>query len=198
MSATITDNAAAGAPDADVRIDWRNLYWVALVLVLTVASIVYGNDWALNFVHVISGLLWTGIDLFMGFVIGPIMRKVAFPVRRAVTVRLMPRMMFILPTLAIVAPTTGWFLAARYGFTGLPFPEYWWMAAALAITTILSVQGLAVLLPTNIRVYLEMRKPEPDGEKIARLMRRYVRVVAFQGLMQVAIIVIMARFATGI
>ena len=29
-------------------------------------------------------------------------------------------------------------------------------------------------------------------------MRRYVRVVAFQGCMQVLIIVIMARFATGL
>ena len=47
-------------------------------------------------------------------------------------------------------------------------------------------------------VYLEMRKPAPDGERIGRLMRRYVRVVAFQGSMQIVIIVIMARFATGL
>jgi len=106
--------------------------------------------------------------------------------------------MFIMPTLSTVAPTTGWFLAARYGFTELAFPEMWWLIAALTITTILSIQGVLVLLPTNILVYLEMRKPEPDGARIGRLMRRYVRVVAFQGLMQVAIIVIMSRFATGL
>ncbi len=34
----------------------------------------------LNFVHVICGVLWTGIDLFMGFVIGPILRKVGMSV----------------------------------------------------------------------------------------------------------------------
>jgi hypothetical protein len=62
----------------------------------------------------------------------------------------------------------------------------------------LGLQGLGVLLPTNIRVYLEMQKPAPDADKIARLMRRYVRVVAFQGVMQVSIVVIMTRFATGI
>jgi hypothetical protein len=66
------------------------------------------------------------------------------------------------------------------------------------ITTIMGVQGLAILLPTNIRVYLEMQKPTPDGEKIARLMRRYVHVVASQGVMQVLIMVVMTRFATGI
>lgn len=193
-SAMITSSVS----DADIRIDWRNLIWVALALAAMIAAILSTNDWFLNFVHVITGLLWTGIDLFMGFVIGPIMRRVAFPVRQAITIRLMPRMMFILPTLAVIAPTAGWFLAVQQGYLELAFPELWWMIAALAITTILSIQGVAVLLPTNIMVYLEMRKSEPDGERIGRLMRRYVRVVAFQGSMQVLIIIIMSRFATGL
>jgi hypothetical protein len=193
-SAMITSSVS----DADIRIDWRNLIWVALALAAMIAAILSTNDWFLNFVHVITGLLWTGIDLFMGFVIGPIMRRVAFPVRQAITIRLMPRMMFILPTLAVIAPTAGWFLAVQQGYLELAFPELWWLIAALAITTILSIQGVAVLLPTNIMVYLEMRKSEPDGERIGRLMRRYVRVVAFQGSMQVLIIIIMSRFATGL
>lgn len=184
--------------DADIRIDWRNLIWVALALTVMIAAILSTNDWFLNFVHVISGLLWTGIDLFLGFVIGPIMRRVTFPVRQAITIRLMPRMMFILPTLAVIAPTAGWFLAVQQGYLELVFPELWWLIAALLITTILSIQGVAVLLPTNIMVYLEMRKSEPNGKRISRLMRRYVRVVAFQGSMQVLIIVIMSRFATGL
>ncbi len=184
--------------DADIRIDWRNLVWVALALTVMIAAILSTNDWFLNFVHVISGLLWTGIDLFLGFVIGPIMRRVTFPVRQAITIRLMPRMMFILPTLAVIAPTAGWFLAVQQGYLELVFPELWWLIAALLITTILSIQGVAVLLPTNIMVYLEMRKSEPNGKRIGRLMRRYVRVVAFQGSMQVLIIVIMSRFATGL
>jgi hypothetical protein len=47
-------------------------------------------------------------------------------------------------------------------------------------------------------VYFEMRKPNPDGARIGRLMRRYVYVVASQGVMQIAIILVMARFATGL
>jgi hypothetical protein len=72
------------------------------------------------------------------------------------------------------------------------------VVAALAIVTVLTVQGFGILLPTNIRVYLEMRKREPDFEKIGRWMRRYVFFVGIQGVMQVAIIVVMARFATGL
>ena len=37
---------------------------------LAIAAIVIGNLWFLDFVHIFSSLLWTGIDLFMGFVLG--------------------------------------------------------------------------------------------------------------------------------
>ena len=183
---------------AQTAIDWRNLIWVGLALAVMVVAIIVNDLWFLNFVHVFTGLRWTGIDLLPGCVIGPILRRLEFPVRRAITMRLMPRLLFILPTVAIIAPTAGWFMAVEMGYLDLAFPEVWWLIAALAITAVLSVQGLLVLLPTNVMVYLEMRKPAPDGERIGRLMRRYVRVVAFQGSMQIVIIVIMARFATGL
>jgi hypothetical protein len=43
-----------------------------------------------------------------------------------------------------------------------------------------------------------LRKPRPDGAKIGALMSSFFYVVAFQGAMQVAIIVVMAKFATGL
>lgn len=186
---------AAAAPGL-IRL--ANLRWVAASLAAMIAVIVWGDLWALNFVHVIGGVLWTGIDLFTGFVLGPIMRSVDLPTRRAIVIRLMPRMIFIMPTLSIVTPTTGWYLAEQLGFLALPWPAMWWMVAALAISTLLAIQGLGVLLPTNLRVCFELQKERPDFERIGRLMRRYVWTVASQGALQVAIIVVMARFATGI
>ena len=186
------------ARDPSTIIQWRNLIWVAVAFGVMVWAILSRDLWFLNFVHVVAGLLWTGIDLFMGFVIGPILRRLDFATRRAIISRLMPKMIFIMTPLGIIAPTAGWFLAVELGYLDLAFPQMWWFIAALVVTTILGVQGIGILLPTNIRVYLEMQKDAPDGDKIARLMRRYVRVVAFQGAMQVLIIVIMTRFATGI
>jgi hypothetical protein len=164
---------------------------------MTVA-ILWGSDWMLNFVHVLAGGLWTGIDLFMGFVVGPIMRRLPVDARRAVISALMPRTLVLMPTLSIITSTAGWFLAQRMGFLAVGYPEFYWVIAALAIVTILTVQGLGYLLPTNLRIYFEMQKPQPDGEKIGRWMHTYVRVVGVQGVMQVAIIVVMARFATGL
>ena len=179
-------------------IRWRDLWWVAAALGVMVAAIWSEDAWFLNFVHVFAGLLWTGIDLFMGFVLGPILRHLDLPARRAITLRMMPRMLFLMPTLAAITGTAGWYLADQFGYLDLPWPQKGWVVAALVIIAVLTMQGLGILLPTNVRVCLELQQPTPDLEKIGRWMRRYLRAVAFQGAMQVAIIVIMAKFATGI
>lgn len=59
--------------------------WCALAaIVIMIVAIVIGNLWFLNFVHVFSSLLWTGIDLFMGFVLGPILRRLDVSIRREI------------------------------------------------------------------------------------------------------------------
>lgn len=179
-------------------IDLRNLIWVALALSVLIVTIIADNTWALNFLHVMCGVMWTGIDLFMGFVVGPIIRGLPFEARRAIVVRLLPKTLFLMPTLAIVTGTAGWYHARQLGFLDLPWPQYAWVLAALVIVVILTVQGIGVLLPTNLLAYLEMRKPAPDLHRIGRLMSRYVYATAFQGVMQVAIIVVMAKFVTGL
>ena len=151
--------------------------------------------WFLNFVHVMSGVLWTGIDLFMGFVIGPILRKVGLSVRREIIVRLVPRTLFLMPTLSIITGTTGWFLAKDLGLLDVPWPQFGWVAAALALVVLMTIQGLGYLLPTNLWVCIQLRRPDPD---LAKTMRNYFFAVGAQGTMQVLTIVIMARFVTGL
>ena len=190
----MSQSAILAASDDAPPIELRNLTWVALALLVLVAAIVLDNLWLLNFIHVMAGVLWTGIDLFMGFVIGPILRHSPIAARHAIVIRLMPKTLFLLPTLAAITGAAGWYHARQLGLLDVAYPAYWWVVAALAITAVLTVQGLAVLLPTNLLVFFEMRKPTPDGVRIGRLMRRYVYAVASQGVMQVGIIVVMARF----
>ena len=76
-------------------------------------------------------------------------------------------------------------------------PVAYWIFAVLVIVVAKLVQGLGILLPTNIRIYFELRKSEPNMSKIQKLMRRYAKVVAIQAISQFIIIFIMAEFATG-
>ncbi|HEY6862172.1 MAG TPA: hypothetical protein VI358_20600 [Pseudolabrys sp.] len=193
MADTITGQSVRTA--APLRA-WYLVASAAAFAVMT-AAILSSSLWFLNFVHVMTGALWTGIDLFMGFVVGPVLRSVSFETRRAIIGGLIPRTLILMPTLSIVTSTAGWFLAVRMGYLDLVYPEFLWVIAALAIVTVLTLQGLGYLLPTNLRLYFEVQKAQPDAQKIARWMKTYVRVVAVQGTMQVAIIIVMARFATG-
>ena len=169
----------------------------AVAIALMTAAILSPSLWFLDFIHVMSGALWTGIDLFMGFVIGPVMRRVSLDTRRAMIAGIIPRTLILMPTLSTITSTAGWFLAVRLGFLDLAYPQLWWVIAALTIVTVLTVQGLGYLLPMNLKLYFEILKPAPDADKLKRWMRGYIGVVAMQGTMQVAIIIVMARFATG-
>jgi hypothetical protein len=60
----------------------------------------------------------------------------------------------------------------------------------------MAVIALGVLEPANIAVLFEMRKPHPDGEIIAGLMRRFIYTAGITGAMQVATLIIMTRVAT--
>ncbi|MGA7788297.1 MAG: hypothetical protein WCA56_09045 [Xanthobacteraceae bacterium] len=179
-------------------IRWHYLWYAAGALAVMTAVIASGDLWFLNFLHVFSGLLWTGIDLFMGFMLGPILRAAGVAARKAVLLRLTPRTLFLMPALAVITGTTGWYIAQDLGFTALNWPDYAWVAAALALVVLMTVLGLGYLLPANLRVCLELQKDKPDDAKIARLTSHYFLAIALQGLMQVVTILIMARLATGV
>lgn len=188
--------AAAGTPERFIR--WGYLWWALTAIAVMIAAIAIGNFWFLDFMHISSSLLWTGTDLFMGFVLGPILRRMDLSIRREVARRLTPRTLFLMPTVSIISGTTGWFLAVKLGYAGLDWPAYGWVAAALVLVTLMTVLGLGFLTPVNVLMCLELQKAKPDLNKIGYWMRRYFYAVAAQGVMQVAILVVMTRFRTGI
>ncbi len=188
--------AAIATPPRLVR--WDYMLWAIVSLAVMVGVIILDDLWLLNFVHVLSSLLWTGVDLYMGFVLGPILRRLDLSVRRGIVSRLTPRTLFLMPAVSIISGTTGWFLAVHLGYVALPWPSFGWVAAALVLVTLMTILGLGFLTPVNAWTCVELQKPEPDLKRIAHWMNYYFYAVAAQGVMQVAIIVVMTRFRAGI
>ena len=178
-------------------ISLRSNIWIVIPIGALILAIVTTNLLLLNYVHVFTSILWTGTDIFMAFLLGPILRNVSLSTRKEVISWLMPKMVFYMPTVASVTTTAGYFLASKMGLITLESPIVYWIITVLIIVTVMLIQGLGILLPTNIRVYHELRKKEPNMTRIQKLMRRYVKVVATQALLQFLIIFIMANFATG-
>jgi uncharacterized membrane protein len=162
-----------------------------------IVAILSANLLLLNYVHVFTAVLWTGTDIFMAMLLGPVLRNVSLSTRKEVISWLMPKMVFYMPTVAAVTTTAGYFLASELGLITLNPPVVYWISAVLVIVAVMFIQGLGILLPTNLRIYFELRKNQPDMLRIQKLMKMYVKVVAIQAVMQFVIIFIMAEFATG-
>ena len=166
--------------------------WVIIPIIVLVVAILSANLLLLNYIHVFTAILWTGTDIFMAFLLGPVL-KMSLSTRKEVISWLMPKMVFYMPTVSAVTTTAGYFLASKMGLITLNPPVVYWISVVLVIVSIMFIQGLGILLPTNLRIYFEMRKNKPDLSKIQRLMRMYVKVVAIQAAMQFVIIFIMAE-----
>ncbi len=169
---------------------------VGAVLVLLVVAIAGNWLWALDFFHVVGGGLWTGIDLFVGLIVGPILGRLSIPARVEFASRFMPKMLLIMPTLVTMTLASGWQLARHMGLLETGYPRHWWLTASFIVVGIMAVIALGILEPANVAVLFELRKPQPDGALIGKLMRRFVYTAGITGVMQVATLVIMTRIAT--
>src|ERR1700748_1850865 len=95
---------------------------VAIVFAGLVSAIAVNELWPLTFFHVAFGAAWTIIDLFLGFVLGPILGKLSVPARIEMTTRLMPKMVLIMPTVVTVALVAGWQLGDKTGTVLTSYP----------------------------------------------------------------------------
>ena len=174
----------------------RGLPIVGAVAILLVVAIAGNWLWALGFSHVVGGALWTGVDLFVGFVVGPIMGRMSIPARVEFSARFMPVMLLLMPTLVTMTLAPGWQLARHLGYLDASYPHHGWLVASYIVVGVMATIAIGVLEPANLAVLFELRKPRPNGELIARLMQRFVYTAGITGAMQVATLIIMTYITT--
>jgi len=197
LTAPAAATPAMAAPPEFSVVPLRGLPVVGVVLVGLVVAIATNKLWAIDFFHVVGGGLWTGIDLFVGLVIGPILGRMSIQSRIEFSTRFMPKMILIMPTLVVVTLAAGWQLARHLGNLSAHYPDHAWLVASYVVVAIMAVVALGFLEPANVAVLFELKKPRPNGELIGRLMKRFVYTAGITGVMQVATLVIMTRLATA-
>jgi hypothetical protein len=188
------------APVARPEFSIVPLWGIPIVLVVLgglVVAIATNSLWALDFYHVVGGGMWTAIDLFVGFVVGPIIGKMSIPARVEFSTRFMPKMLLLMPTLVTMTLASGWQLARHLGFLEAGFSKHGWLVASFIVVGVMAVIAIGILEPANLTVLFELKKPQPDGELIARQMRRFIYTAGFTGALQVATLVIMTYLAAG-
>src|ERR1035437_6941803 len=169
---------------------------VALVLVGVSVAIARDARWGLMFCHVVGGGLWTGIDLFVGFVVGPIIGRMSIPARIEFSTRFMPKMLLIMPTVVTMTLAAGFQTSRLSGFLDTSNPRHGWIVASFAVVGVMAAIAPAYLEPANVAVLFELKKDKPHGRVIEKLMKRFVYTAGITGVMQVATLIIMTRLAS--
>jgi hypothetical protein len=170
---------------------------VLVVVVGLIVAIATNSQWALDFYHVVGGGMWTAIDLFLGLLLGPIMGTMSIPSRMEFSGRLMPKMLLLMPTLVTMTLGSGFQLARRLGNLSASYPNHGWLVASYIVVGVMAVIALGLLEPANLAVLFEMRKPQPNPERIGRLMKVFIYTAGITGLMQVATLIIMTKIASA-
>lgn len=192
--ATQAPVVAAPGPNTLVR---QMTWWVLALPIAMVVALSMHNLYLLDYTHVMAGCMWTGADLFLGFILGPVMKRLSPPQRKAVIGYLTPRTLLYMPMVSLTTGTAGWYMAHWVGYLAPTNPIHIWVYGALVITGILTVQGLGFLLPNNLRIWRELQRPEPDGDRIWRWNRQNLMLSGVQGVLQVVIILVMAHLVVG-
>jgi hypothetical protein len=175
----------------------RSLIAVGVIFVGLVAAIASNKVWPVTFLHVAGGAVWTTLDLFLGFVLGPIIGRMSVPARVEFTTRLMPKMVLIMPTVVAVTLAAGWQLASRTGTLLSAYPLHGWVVASFIVVGVMAVIALGLLEPANIAVLVELKKTRPNPAVIERLMKRFLYAAGVLGAMQIATLVIMTKLSSG-
>ncbi len=183
-------------PDFEI-VPRKGLIGVAIVLVAVIVAIAANKLWPLAFLHFVGGASWTIIDLFLGFVIGPILGKLSPPAKVEFTTRLMPKMVLIMPTVVTATLAAGWQLGVHLGTVDSSFYNHGWTVASFIVVGVMAVIALGLLEPANIAVLVELKKPRPNPAVIERLMKRFIYTAAATGVMQIATLVIMTKLSVG-
>jgi uncharacterized membrane protein len=171
-------------------------WWTLAFPVVMIVAIARHDVFLLNWIHVLSGALWTGADLFMGFLLGPVLRRLDMPARTALIAYLVPRTLLYFPMVSLTAGTSGWFLVDWLGYTLSESPMYRLTLISLVLVAVMTVQGLGFLLPNSLRIWSELRRPEPDRERIVRINGINIWLAGMQGVLQIATIFVMAQYVS--
>jgi hypothetical protein len=195
-AATAPPPGAIQVPDFEI-VPRLGLIPVAIVFAALIVAIAVNELWPLTFFHVAFGAAWTIIDLFLGFVLGPILGKLAVPARIEMTTRLMPKIVLIMPTVVTATLAAGWQLGHYLGTTNSTYYQHGWIVASYIVVGCMAVIALGLLEPANIAVLFELKKPRPNPAVIERLMKRFIYTAGVLGALQIATLVIMTKIASG-
>ena len=152
-----------------------------------VVAVAVNSMWPLVFFHVAFGAGWTIVDLLVGLVIGPIIGSLTVPARIEFTVKFMPKMVVLMPTIVTATLVAGWQLSTKMGTNLTSYYHHGWVVASFIVVGIMGIialglqfKGIAIIPHRFHEVFLTFLSPavQHKGLHVIRLvLQEYVQAL---------------------
>ncbi len=148
-----------------------------------------GSMLLLDYIHVLLGAIWTGVDVFYGLIFYFVISTMGPEGRSNISIRLIPMSLFFIPTASILTPLAGYILAVREGIFSIHSEVF---IAAIILGTILVAVGFLTIVLSSAIILKDMRSGRINQEKNSSLLMLGSRGAQIQLVFQIAIISVMA------
>lgn len=163
--------------------------WASFIIFL-----MSGNLLLLDYIHVLTGAIWTGTDVFLGLIFSRVVKTLDNRTKYDISQRILPMTLYFIPSVTILTPMAGIFLAIKENaFKGLPIG---FIVSLFVIGIILVLISYIFILPASLK--LKKLEEEKEGEekysKSSIQLNKLTMYGAIQLLFQIIIIGFMAYF----
>ncbi|MGP6220808.1 hypothetical protein [Caldiplasma sukawensis] len=161
--------------------------WLAFI-----AAIVIGNVVFLDYVHVLTGAIWTGSDIFLSIILGRVVKTLGSNQKVSIAKNLIPMTMFYIPSTSLLTPGAGLYLAMiENAFSSVSVQ---FIYSLIALGVVLVAISFLVILPSSYRILKADEKDSNDANKIIKNLGYITTFAGIQMILQIIMIGFMAVF----
>jgi glycosyltransferase involved in cell wall biosynthesis len=143
----------------------------------------------LDYVHVLIGAVWIGIDVFLGLLFSSVVRTIDQQSKIDIGRRMIPMILFFIPSASIVTPIAGYVLSVWEGIFSLTSHLF---IAIIALGFVIVVISFFLILPSSLGLLREVSKNTSDSYIISRQLLLISKWAFLQLIFQIAIVSLMA------
>jgi hypothetical protein len=166
-----------------------NLLSATIPLLAFIIAVASGSVLILDYVHVLLGAVWIGIDVFLGLLFVSVTKSIDDVSRAHIGERMIPMTLFFIPATSIITPLLGYILAIREGIFSFTSDIF---ISIISLGLVIVVISFAFILPFSYDI---LRATTTESRDYARISRRIGQISKFalaQLAFQVGIVSLMA------
>lgn len=162
---------------------------IIIPVIAFIAAFISGSILFLDYVHVITGAVWIGTEVFLGLLFSSVIGTIDPISKTDIGRRIIPMTLFFIPSASIVTPLAGYILFIRENVCSVKSPLF---IAIAVIGAIIVTISFVVIAPYSYSLKRIVEKESPDINKVSKNLSIISKGALLQLFFQIIIVSLMA------